>query len=148
MVAIRRRPRRWIRRRGRVVWSRVSAPAAPPPAAERNISVFQGPTHNMKNELVVLEGFEARLNELMDMIPKDGRLTPPLKDTLQRLYASLKADMKAVAKQKSPVGAVIAEAVCRMRAATNSHPIESDWFDGLYSARCDVKYAISDRSRK
>jgi hypothetical protein len=100
-----------------------------------------------KQDLVVLEGFEARLDELMGLIPQDGRLPPSLKEKLQRMYSSLKADMKAVAKQQSPVGAVLAEAVCRMRAATNTHPIRSDWFNGLYAARCDVKYAINARKR-
>ncbi len=103
---------------------------------------------NTQNDLAILEGFAARLNELMDLFPDDGRLPAPLKAKLQRLYASLKADMKDAAKQKSPVGAVIAEAVCRMPAATNSHPIKSDWFGGLYSARCDVNYAINARKRK
>ena len=103
---------------------------------------------NTTHGIAVLEGFESRLNELMEMIPKDGRLPLALKSRLQRMYAVLKADMKAAAKQESEVRAVLAEAVCRMRAATNTHPIKSDWFDGLYSARFDVKYAISARKRK
>jgi hypothetical protein len=56
--------------------------------------------------------------------------------------------MRVHAKQDTPVGAVIAEALCRMRAATNTHPIRSDWHDGFYQACADVRYARRARQRK
>jgi hypothetical protein len=101
-----------------------------------------------QNDLAILKDFEARLEELMGLIPQDGRLPPALKARLQVSYASLKTDMRKVAKQDTAVGAVVAEALCRMRSATNTHPIRSNWFDGLYAARCDVRHAIHSRQRQ
>jgi hypothetical protein len=102
---------------------------------------------DIQSEIAVLQALEDRLEELMALIPERPPIASVTKAKLKRLYTSLKTDMRGMVKQRSSLGDVVAEALCRMSAATNTDPIRSDWHDGLYQARDDVRHAKRSRQR-
>lgn len=100
-----------------------------------------------EKDIAVLKDFEARLNEMMALIGDKRFLAPAEKQDLQHRLKSLKGDMKSEAKRASAISSIVMESLCRIRVATNTHPINSDWTSCLYSACADLRYAIRAHAR-
>ena len=104
-----------------------------------------------------MRSYSKRMTEIMDLIGDNQRLSPADKERIQGLYTSLKADLKADYKrgdtkrgqeemtkiEKAYFHPAIHEAYCDLRAATNSHPINSNWRSELYAAHFDIGHLLS-----
>ena len=93
-------------------------------------------------EIAKLKDFDNRLASMLTFLEGKQTLTHFEKQDLQQQLTNLKRDMKMEAKCKSNISSIVNEAVCRIQVATNTHPINSNWFSDLYSARADIRFAI------
>lgn len=102
-----------------------------------------------------LSDYVARADELLELLKTPHAID---KNKVRQLYTSFKADLTADSKRGSTqrgeaslteiermyFQGAVHEAMCRLTAATNSDPVNSRWFDCIYSARIDLDYQLTN----
>lgn len=103
-----------------------------------------------------LRKFEEHITQILDQIGDKRSITDQEKEQLQRSYRTLKSDLsREVKRSETIVGSeslsefesaylipAVSQAIGELVAATNSHPINSDWYSQLYAARIDLQFFL------
>jgi len=98
--------------------------------------------------------FEARCEVIMTLLDEKRRLTQGEREHAESLYRALKDDFKAAAKAGTVDGRrgepteaercfyqpAVQRAAQALRPATNSHPIQSNWFSAVHEAQMEFSY--------
>ncbi|MDI1340001.1 hypothetical protein [Polaromonas sp.] len=98
--------------------------------------------------------FESRCEDLMSLLAEKRRFSPGERDHAESLYRALKDDLKEAAKcgtvsgkRQEPTEAercfyqpAVQRAALALRPATNSHPVQSNWFSAVHEAQMEFSY--------
>lgn len=98
-----------------------------------------------KSEFDRLLHYRDKLDEMMLIIEQNQLdFVQQLRIEVQEKLKVLKDEMRAEGKSQSGISSYVGEALCRIRVATNTHPLSSGWHSDLYSARADIVFAIHE----
>jgi hypothetical protein len=111
-------------------------------------------THDLKAVANRLADFEARCEEMMELLNEKHQLRPDERSYIEALFRSLKEDLKRAAKYGTITGErrpqnraeqcfydpAVRRAAIDLRPATNSHPITSRWFAAICEAKMEFSY--------
>lgn len=98
--------------------------------------------------------FERKCEEILTLLGEKRSLQSHEREEVERLYKSLKSDLKEAAKygtlsqrrvpltraEKCFYDPAVRRAAIDLRPATNSHPISSRWLGAVLEARSELSY--------
>jgi hypothetical protein len=106
--------------------------------------------------IATLRSFCNRCDALLKLIGGKNTLSRDETHQIRGLYASLKSDLKSETKRGATVRGsqslnqfefdylmpALNEAICELRAPTNTNPITSNWHSELYAAKIDLLHML------
>ena len=113
-------------------------------------------TEDKRTAVTYLSAYVARMEDLMTILSRGRSMTQMDRQSASEMYRTLKDDIKEDYRQlsrKSGRGetsdteeAILLPAVhgasTRLRPATNTNPLNSNWLDAVYSAKIDIDHAL------
>jgi hypothetical protein len=142
-------------------------------AAFRGMTMPSGPRGNLLNDEVAIDDarkvaaamreYMRRCDEITELLGDKHSLKPHEREDVTRLYKSLKDDIRAAAKYGTVSGrpgvrtlaedAFLDPALRKaghraLRAATNSHPISSNWRGCVWEAGTEFSYYLDQLKRR
>lgn len=108
-----------------------------------------------------LRGFLRRCDQVLALLEGKRYLKPHERGEVTTIYASLKAELGAAAKNGTLSGrreprtrveecfydSTVRKAHIALRPATNSNPISSRWYSAVYDAQLELSYKLHDLAR-
>jgi hypothetical protein len=95
------------------------------------------------DSIAMLREFDRRIDELLKVIGDRSHMQPQDVEIARSMYTSLKRDLEEEGNRSTAIAYAAKQARCRLKAATNTHPINSYWRSILYEAQVDIRHAIS-----
>ena len=108
-----------------------------------------------------MRAFEQRCDEILSLLGEKKHLSPHDRAQIERLYRSLKEDLKHAAKHGTVSGKrqpltraeecfynpAARRAAIDLRPATNSNPISSNWYGAVYEAQLEFSHWLHSLAR-